>query len=302
MRRFFPLLIVIAVTVAAGWLDAQGGPTLTFGGAPNTGVQLQRSTDGGKTWSPMPLGTTTNAGALTLSPSQVNLLSGKAIVINERVDRCPSGNTINLFPSGPGSDAEEQKCQTGCTCSRKKGVFVWPGSNLSGPIVVPTAGGQSFFFDNKLSYAVIGGGVAGGILIAKSTGGGTDTGTSTGVETRTETDVVNHPFSSQFNAPGNGCNFTSSSGSVNFSGTMTNTTGIFTESNGTVISNAQGSVSQDPTTMQFTFTGTSQGTIPGLGSFTGSAMAHFDPNTNVTGTLQLGFACGTVPLTFSGHR
>ena len=81
---------------------------------------------------------------------------------------------------------------------------------------------------------------------------------------------------------------------------MTNTTGIFTESNGTVISNAQGSVSQDPTTMQFTFTGTSQGTIPGLGSFSGSAMAHFDPNTSVTGTLQLGFACGTVPLTFSG--
>ena len=77
MRRFFPLLIAIAVTAAAGWLDAQGGSTLTFGGAPNTGVQLQRSTDGGKTWSPMPLGTTTNAGALTLSPSQVNLLSGK---------------------------------------------------------------------------------------------------------------------------------------------------------------------------------------------------------------------------------
>lgn len=300
MRRLLLCVIAVTLTTAPAWLEAQS-PVLTFSGAYGIPVKLERSTDGGKTFTPSPLGATSPSGALSLTSVQIGLLAGKP-VIDIRFDTCPQNNAINLFPAGPGSQAEEDKCPPGCSCSRKKAAFAWGNSFTGQTPFGPSAGpgGQSFFFDNPLSFVVIGGGVAGGIIIAKH--GGSDTGTSTGMETRLETDVVNHAFGGQFAAGSNGCGFNSSGGTVTFSGTAPSTTGIFVESSGTLISSASGSVTQNATTMQYSFGGSASGSIVGLGAYNSTAVIHFDTGNGISGTLTLNFGCGTVVLTVTGSR
>jgi hypothetical protein len=160
---------------------------------------------------------------------------------------------------------------------------------------------QSFFFDNPLSWAVIGGGAAAGILIATH---GSSTTTPTGPETRTYVGVV--PFLFNINltvtTQNGNCGFTSSGATVTFSGPMTSTQATLVETPNNAVFNFSGLTTQTGSLNEFSFSGTGTGTVPGLGVANESLTALFDTGMNVSGTENLAFNCGQVQLNYTGHR
>jgi hypothetical protein len=292
MRRLTYALFV--ATVATTGLLA-GGPKMTFPNAGNTPVVRWNYITGKY----IVVGTTNNAGALPYNPAA---LGGKPM-LDVRFDQCPSHNQINLFTATPADQAEENKCDANCTCSRKKGVGLWGDSfSVDAPFPVTSAPGptgQSFFFDNPLSWAVIGGGAAAGIII-----GTHGSSTPSGPETRTYSGVVPFAFSGSaaVNSQNGGCGFTGSNVTLTFSGTMPSTQATLVETPNNATFNFSGLTTQTGTLNEFSFSGTGSGSVPGLGGFNGSLTAVFDTGTGVSGTEGLVFNCGQVQLTYTVHR
>jgi hypothetical protein len=232
-------------------------------------------------------------------------------VINVRFDQClaRNQNVINLFPAGPASQTEENKCPQGCTCNRKDGAFIWGNSSVVTTPFGPAAAtsGQSFFFDNPWSYAVVGGGAAAGIIIATSGGSSTNNngGSSGGTETRSFSQVVLNTFTVTIavtNQSGN-CNFSGSSGSATFTGNQTATSFVLVETPANVTFPASGATTQNAVNSEFQFLGTGTGSTPSLGGFSTQVAIFFGVNANTfTGSDIISANCGTVSTSLSGSR